>query len=178
MNFKFSPAITLALLFACGSTKSKQTDSSQLRAVFNRASSVQLISYTNTDIRPVELEDAEPTKQIPVDASRLRFGRLAVIESTIKDNLALTPSQRSAVLHLLDAKMCNPSSTGICYNPHHALIFIDANKQPYGYIEFCFECTNYDTSEGFSLNFCYEKAEQLKTMFENFGVTYFGSGEN
>jgi hypothetical protein len=143
--------------------------------MFTRATSIKILSYANRMYEKPMIEGEEnptPSK----DTAFFRVRRLAILESTIKETLQLDHEQINSLLTLLKADMCKYNGVAICYDPAHAIVFFDAKDQPFGYIELCFSCTNYETSGNFEIDFCYEKSEALKSMFRSFGIKYFGIG--
>lgn len=61
-----------------------------------------------------------------------------------------------------------------CYMPRNAIIFLDKNQKILGYIEICFECLNYRTSdEALTIgSYCSEKYDLIKAVFKESGITY------
>lgn len=165
-------------LTACASQKASTTQN-DLNGLFDDGNQVMLLSYKSQSYRePIREEDITNPPAMNPDTVHLLFGSLKILKSSVKDSIVLTNHQRTNVLGLLKTNMCNVNGLPICFDPHHALVFFNSNATCIGYIEFCFACTNYDASGGVRLNYCYEKSEELKKLFRDLGVTYFGSGEN
>ncbi len=61
-----------------------------------------------------------------------------------------------------------------CYMPRNAILFFDDNNKLFEFVEICFECNNYRTSnEKMDLNNnCDEKLYQLKEQFAKAGIKY------
>ena len=95
----------------------------------------------------------------------------------IKEEIDLTRQQSNSLFALLKTNMCEIDEGAICYYPRHAILFYDSKGQPFSYIEICFECTNYRTSDKLPLDFCYEKSQAIKDFFQSAGIKYFEVGE-
>lgn len=61
-----------------------------------------------------------------------------------------------------------------CYKPRNAILFFDDKNKLFEFVEICFECNNYRTSnEKMNLNNnCDEKLYQLKEKFAKVGIKY------
>jgi hypothetical protein len=176
--FHFLPSLLfLTLIIACSSSKQTASSDKQLAALFSRAQSVQILSYADRTYHKSVIDSEKQKSLLAVDTSTIRVGKLPIRTRDIIDNLTITKAQRDSLFNLLHSDMCLPGRGSICYNPRHAILFYDSNNKPFGYIEFCFECTQYQTGPEFELDFCYEKVEALEKMFKNFGVTFFERGE-
>lgn len=168
----------LLWMFACCSShRSRVTQDNKLASLFSRASTVQVMSYKDRTHQTPLIEGERPTETAPSEPVLTVVGELRITENTIKEKLRLNNVQRDSLFRLLNADMCETNGTGICYDPRHAIIFFDSKDQPFGYIEICFACTNYETSENLELDFCYEKSEAIKSLFQSFGIEYFPVGE-
>jgi hypothetical protein len=165
--------MTVAMLSACSSHIPNRIHRNALARLFNSATSVKILSYTNR-MYEKPLIDGEEIAQAPKDTVFFHVGKLAILESTIKETLVLNREQTDSLLTLLKTDMCKFDGTAICYDPAHAIVFFNGSGQPFGYIELCFSCTNYETSGDFDMDFCYEKSEALKDLFQSFGIKYFG----
>ena len=169
--------VVLCLLMGCSAYKSKTANRKKLAYLFNHASGVQVLSYVNRMGDETPLIEGEEPKPAKKDTTFFVVDDLIIPESIIKEKLILSNAQRDSLYHLFDENMCKIDGVAICYSRRHAVIFLDHANRAFGYIELCFDCTNYQTPGNFQLDFCYEKSEALKTMFQSFGVTYFGDPE-
>jgi hypothetical protein len=166
--------LTFFMLSACASQKTNRAHHNALVHLFNSATSVKVLSYTNRMYEtPLVEGEALPQK----DTVFFRVGELAIGKSTIRETLVLNRGQSDSLLTLLKTDMCKHDGGAICYEPAHAIVFFDIKDQPSGYIELCFSCTNYKTSGDFTLDFCHEKSEALKDLFQRFGIKYFETGD-
>ncbi|KAF2515282.1 hypothetical protein [Flavobacterium foetidum] len=62
----------------------------------------------------------------------------------------------------------------MCYMPRNAVLFLDANNKIIAYLEICFGCDNYRSSDK-RLNigeYCNTKYKMLKSIFENSSIKY------
>ncbi|OJV50926.1 MAG: hypothetical protein BGO31_10675 [Bacteroidetes bacterium 43-16] len=59
-----------------------------------------------------------------------------------------------------------------CYRPRHSILFMDIKGQVFAYLEICFECSKYKSSEaGLNLGtMCAGKLERLKGLFGRAGI--------
>jgi cytochrome oxidase Cu insertion factor (SCO1/SenC/PrrC family) len=59
-----------------------------------------------------------------------------------------------------------------CYQPRNAIVFINKDGQAFAFIEVCFECQNYKTSDAKILtgDFCEGKYELLRNFFKKEGI--------
>lgn len=169
--------IGLCLLMGCSAHRLKIANRDKLAYLFNHASRVQVLSYLNRMGDETPLIEGEEQKPVQKDTTFFVVDDLHIPESTIKERLTLNTTQRDSLFRLFSEDRCKIDGVAICYSPRHAVIFLDQANRAFGYIELCFDCTNYQTSGNFQLDFCYEKAEALKAMFQTFGVTYFEGPE-
>lgn len=61
-----------------------------------------------------------------------------------------------------------------CYIPRNAVLFLDADNRIIAYLELCFSCKHFRSSDKrFSISeYCDTKYDMLKTVFENSGIKY------
>lgn len=163
----------------CSAHRSGIANRDKLAYLFNHASRVQVLSYVNRTGEGDETPWIEGGEQKPAQQDTTVFivDDLRIPESTIQEKLFLNSAQRDSLFRLFNEDQCKIDGVSICYSPRHAVIFLDQANHAIGYIELCFACTNYQTSGNFQLDFCYEKSEALKALFQSFGVKYFGGPE-
>jgi hypothetical protein len=161
----------------CASYKAKQTPVDPLALIFNRATSIKLLSYANDAYDAIQVEGQEEKSTAPIDTVVRVVADLRIPESIIKEEIELNKRQRNALYTLLQTNMCEIDEGAICYYPRHAILFYDLDDQPFSYVEICFECTNYRTSDNLPLDFCYEKSQAIKDFFQLVGIKYFEVGE-
>lgn len=175
LKVRFVSIILLGLIFSgCSSHKHNVAGRKALDHLFNTASTVRIFSYVNRMYEAPIIEGQE-TNLPKKDTVYFRVKNLPIPESSIKERLILNNEQRESLFTLLKTDSCKFDGGAICYDPAHAILFFDADDHPFGYIELCFTCTNYQTSGDFQLDFCYEKSEALKNLFHSFGIRYFGA---
>jgi hypothetical protein len=166
--------LILTVAIGCSSHTHNVANRKSLSHLFNTASSVRIFSYVNRMYRTPVLEGEEPAPE-KKDTVYFRVKNLPIVESSIKERFTLTIEQKDSLFSLLKTNTCKSDDVVVgCYDPAHAILFFDANNQPFEYIEICFSCSNYRTSGNFQLDFCYEKSEALKNLFHSFGIRYFG----
>ena len=132
----------IVVCIACVSHKRKPATDDKLAITFERASSVRILSYSDRMYEPPVIEGEEEKNRGENEAVYRVVGDLRIPESTIKEEIVLDSVQRNSLLHLLQTNMCEIDGVAICYNPRHAILFYDSNRQAFSYIEICFECTN------------------------------------
>lgn len=170
--------VLCAIVYAgCASHKANKIPEEPLAIIFNRAASIKLLSYANETYEAPLIEGQEPKSTAPIDTVLRVVADLRIPESMIKEEIKLSRPQRKALFNLLQTDMCEIDEGAICYYPRHAILFYDSKDQPFSYIEICFECTNYRTSDNFPLDFCYEKSQAIKDFFQAAGIKYFEVGE-
>lgn len=179
MTFKNSTnlLLVLCLLMGCSAHRLKIANREKLAYLFDHASRVQVLSYVNRMGDETPLIEGEEQKPVQKDTTFFVVDDLRIPESIIQERLILNNAQRDSLFRLFNENMCEIDGVAICYSPRHAVIFFDQANRPFGYIELCFDCTNYQTHGNFQLDFCYEKAEALKNLFQSFGINYFGGPE-
>ncbi len=76
-------------------------------------------------------------------------------------------------------KNINTVRTANCYFPNNAILFINEDGSLLGYIEICFDCHKYRTSEqNYTLGEeCSQKVNKLKELFVQAGITYISALE-
>lgn len=65
----------------------------------------------------------------------------------------------------------------MCYEPHNAILFLNEDNTLKGFIEICFDCNKYYSSNQGIYNlgeYCETKLDFLKEEFINIGITYVG----
>lgn len=62
----------------------------------------------------------------------------------------------------------------MCYMPRNAIMFLDSNNRIVAYLEICFGCNNYKSSDKrFSIGeYCNEKYDMLKSIFADSNIKY------
>lgn len=66
-----------------------------------------------------------------------------------------------------------------CYEPRHAIVFMNSKGKVENYIKLCFNCARFDSNLPKAVwgNFCTGKYELLQQRFAAAGITYFGPAE-
>lgn len=65
------------------------------------------------------------------------------------------------------------NSRGVCYIPRHGIVFCDKKGEVIGYIEICFECSNFQVLTLFTPNLNFETFPQLEILFKKYMNDYF-----
>lgn len=169
--------LCVGICAGCAAHKVKSTPDDALTLIFNRAASIKVLSYANEPYQVPQIEGEEEKNIAQKDTVFRVVSDLHISESTIKEEIELNRRQCHSLFRLLKTEMCEVDEGAICYYPRHAILFYDSNSQPFSYIEICFECTNYQTPGNFEIDFCYEKSQAIKNLFQAVGVKYFEVGE-
>lgn len=170
-------AILLYTAIGIGCASHKPSSDDALTFAFKQATSVRVLSYSDGMYEPPVIEGEEQKDSVETETVFRVAGDLRIPESTIKEEIILNSAQRDSLLRLLQLNMCEIDGVAICYNPRHAILFYDSSDQPFSYVEICFECTNYRTYGNFALDFCYEKSQAIRSLFQSIGIEYFEVGE-
>lgn len=126
---------------------------------FNKAAQVSVIAFD------------EALGAIPLQNGRLNPGQTKAIK-------VLDKKQEAALTDLIfnynyskNNKLKVHTEPG-CYIPRNALLFTNAEGQVFAYIEICFECGNYKSSEEqvHLGTLCENKLDLLKKLFKNAGI--------
>jgi hypothetical protein len=99
----------------------------------------------------------------------------------VKDEITLTEAQIDRLTELLYNYNFSkdPASRSIthgdCYEPRHAIVFLNSSDKVFGYFEFCFECKNHRTVPARENvgEFCSGKYQLIEDFFQSIGVTFF-----
>jgi hypothetical protein len=178
MNLKIIVIVLVAgMLSACAPQKSDTEHRKALASLFDRASSVRILSYINRPFATVVIDEEEVIVEPKKDTTHFRAADLEILESTIQERLTLTPQQTVSLYSLLDKNSCETTEVAACYDPRHAIVFFDATGHPFSYIEVCFDCMNYQTPEDVSLDLCSDQFRSLAQLFRSFEIKYFGAAE-
>lgn len=104
----------------------------------------------------------------------------------LKDEITLTEDQIDQLTEILynhDFSKDPKSMTithGDCYEPRHAIVFLNSSDKVFGYFEFCFECKNHRT---FPLKesigeYYPTKYLLIADFFKSAGITFFEEQED
>jgi hypothetical protein len=135
---------------------------------FSNADKVEIISYPVR--RNWDMVDNTITAPV-IDK------KIAVKASGIKDRVVVNEEVKQKLFNLLYSKHDGECSAAACYNPRHCVLFYKGDEI-IAYIELCLGCGTYETSNGVKIEeLCHERMKDLRHIFEEAGVKYFGDGE-
>ncbi len=127
---------------------------------FNKAKKVIFIAFNGSSDRT------------PVHNSRLDTGQTMAIKVLDKNQLNTLTDLIFNYNYSKKNQLRTYSEPG-CYIPRNAILFIDEKEQIFAYLEICFECYKYESSEE-QINLgvsCNNKLDLVKKLFESAGVT-------
>lgn len=143
---------------------------------FNKAKSVMLVSFDNNFLEYIISPGSKDTTtsynyggKLPVENDTLCFSKL-------KEKIILSKAQIDSLTDILfnyDFKgEVNYGINHDCYEPHNAIVFLNAKDKMFEFIEICFLCDgNRTSSKRVSTGkFCGGKYELLRDYFSNVGL--------
>ncbi|MFD1604045.1 hypothetical protein ACFSJW_08940 [Flavobacterium artemisiae] len=139
---------------------------------FSEASQIKIISFKD------KVKDVMPGTELIRHIESIKIGKEVFNEKLYDETATLTPEQTNQLSDIIFnfsyTKLPLEDSEVYCYNPRNAIFFLDAENHIMAYIEICFGCNKYRTSDKqFSLgDFCNEKYDMLKAIFEKSGIKY------
>lgn len=141
---------------------------------FSEASKIKIISFSLGN----KNRDVMPGTELIRHIESIKIGKDVFNEALYDETATLTPEQTNELSDLIFnfsyTKLPLEDSEVYCYNPRNAIFFLDAENHIMAYIEICFGCNKYRTSDKrFSLgDFCNEKYDMLKAIFEKSNIKY------
>ncbi|WP_341904699.1 hypothetical protein [Fluviicola taffensis] len=165
-------------------------------------------AFSQTNVLPDTLYDCQLNGNLSKEERRtISFFRIAkkiklisfsqkVVHSTpidkhliasnyLKDEITLTEDQIDRLTEILYnynfSKDLNSRTIthGDCYEPRHAIVFLNSSDKVFGYFEFCFECKNhrtFPTKENIG-EYCPTKYLLIADFFKSVGITFFEEQE-
>lgn len=104
-----------------------------------------------------------------------------ILSKYLMDEITLTEDQIDKLTQILYnynfTKEPGPRGIthGSCYEPRHAILFLNSSDKVFGFFEFCFQCQNHQTvpaRENIG-EFCPGKYDLIQQFFQSVGVTFF-----
>lgn len=150
-----------------------ENDQASEQFPFKSAHSALILSYqdrsTWTQVKPHEQIEVE------TDSSRYIIMKGKDLTSRIKERVEVQGENLERFFSIFHSTQCGLGTISFCYNPRHLILFYDQEEVLLGAVELCLDCSNGLASEGIDFpSFCSEKSDELKSFFEEVGVTYFG----
>ena len=149
---------------------------------FNQSANIKLISFSS----PSDVNEASDDN--PYVYTAIASGNYKLNYKRVKESVELSPAAIDSLTDILYNVGYTPvkisfylSDPGTpCYDPHNAILFIDAKGTVTQYMEFCFKCSRYYLSSSKIKNtiYCDQKYEMLRAFFVNHGVRYSTQKEN
>lgn len=139
---------------------------------FSKASKIKIISFRDKS------KDVMPGTELIRHIESIKIGKEVFNETLYDETATLTPEQTNLLSDIIFnfsyTKLPLEDTEVYCYNPRNAIFFLDAENHIMAYIEICFGCNKYRTSDKqFSLgDFCNEKYDMLKAIFEKSTIKY------
>lgn len=102
----------------------------------------------------------------------------------LKDEITLTENQIDQLTEILynhnfSKDLGSTITHGDCYEPRHAIVFLNSSDKVVGYFEFCFECQNHRTfpaKENIG-EYYSGKYSLIADFFKSVGITFFEEQE-
>lgn len=156
---------------------------------FNKARRIEVISFIGSEEHEVVQDEPAIVDYIPATTDMESDSMKMIVirpekkaeplsfQSPMMDSLVLTQPQIDQLTNLLYnydfANAPEERSVSLCYDPHHKIVFYNAASKPFAFIEICFECHQFATSEKVQLKtFCQDKWTLLEGFFHTIGITY------
>lgn len=132
-------------------------------SLFKVAKKIKVISFSQKVVRSTPLNE----------------NRIA--SKYVKDEITLTEEQIDQLTEILynynfSKNMSSKTiSHGECYEPRHAIVFLNSQDKAFGYFEFCLKCDNHQTvpAREYLGEQCATKYKLIEKFFESIGVTFF-----
>jgi hypothetical protein len=139
---------------------------------FSKASYIRVISYPDRNLWD---HTKKEKGSYQVNNEIVKNGKINFDMSRIVDNVKLTTKQADDIFQILYNKKCLMEEVAACYDPRHMILFYDSNDKVIEYIEFCFDCSNYQTSDSVTrFSGCPKKFDMLYNEFIKVGVKSTG----
>lgn len=106
----------------------------------------------------------------------------SLVKKNLKQIIKLDSNQINQLTNILFnygiGKHCYANARTVygCYEPRHAIVFLDSNNTVIDFFEICFECNSYVTKDKLmenSLSECNNQLSLIKKYFEKIGVTHW-----
>lgn len=161
--------IIISFCFLFSSDTFSQSKWKSLKSKLANADTVLIISHFATD--GIDLIDKESGRSLPIP-------KLIIDERPNKDIIqeikTIKGKQLDTLIKILTRSFSYKNITGHagCFEPHHAVIIIKNGKS--SFIDVCFTCREYETSEDMKLKDLFDniKWEKLKIFFKQQGFKY------
>ena len=126
--------------------------------------SVEVVTY------PFIKSDIENNRKILDTADLNKTGE--ILYNNFKEKIVLSPSQLYGLEDILlenEFTEDDHFSTD-CYNPRHAIYFFDKQHRLLNYVEVCFECDKFETSQKKFIGIKHVDLVELKKWFKCIGI--------
>jgi len=142
---------------------------------FNQAFSVFVVSYNYSSIS-TQIINGKDTITI-YGPSHLSIKEDTLSISDLEEIFLLTPIQVDSLTNILFNYGLNDNLeyniSTLCFDPHHAIVFLDKNGKVFEYIEICFLCNQYKSSSSkIKLHNIFDNQYyMLMSYFKQVGIT-------
>jgi hypothetical protein len=172
-NTCFAPEVVLPVkdlsftLFNCELNGTLSKEERRAISFFKIAKKIKLISFSQKVVHST-----------PID-------KHLIASKYLKDEITLTEDQIDELTEILyNYNFAKDPSTrtithGDCYEPRHAIVFLNSSEKVFGYFEFCFACENhktFPTKENIG-EYCPTKYDLIAHFFKSVGITFFEEQE-
>ena len=140
---------------------------------FSEANKIEIISY------PLRYTwDTIVVNGHTRTADVVKDKKLQVNPIGIKDRVVLDSESTKKLFKFFFTESCYNGSEATCFSPRHSVLFYNEKNEIIAYIEVCLECSSSISSEEFDYNsLCIERMGDLRKIFKEAGVKYFGEGD-
>ena len=138
---------------------------------FSKSSQIKLISFKDN------LEEVSGQALIK-HISSIKLGKDVFNSELYNETATLTSEQinnlSDIIFNFTYKKMPYASEDIKCYIPRNAVLFLDVDNKIIAYLELCFSCKHFRSSDKrFSIGeYCDTKYDMLKSIFESNGIKY------
>lgn len=138
---------------------------------FSKSSQIKLISFKDKSEEVSGQSLIEHTRSIKLGKDVFNpelYNETATLKSEQINNLT------DIIFNFTYKKMPYAAEDIKCYIPRNAILFLDADNRIIAYLELCFSCKHFRSSDKkFSIGeYCGTKYDMLKSIFERSGIKY------
>jgi len=141
----------------------------ETNSTFEKVKRVEILAYIDRN----QWDKEDNPDYFKIDY--IKNNQLKINEKYLKNRITLNENQ-IIILKKKFLKCEKENWAAACYDPRHAILFYDENDKIFGYIEVCFDCNGWQSSQNLAV--FSECALGLEETFKEFGITYFGEEEN
>ena len=144
---------------------------------FNITKTIEIVSFDNSTRDSSAVQPDGSISIYPAQASKLPLQNDTVALSQLKERIQLNKLKINQLTNIFYnfsfPKGFSSNVSHGCYSPRNAILFFDSQNQVFAYVEICFECEEFRTSnKKIQLGeLCEDKFELLRKFFKTNGIT-------